>query len=126
MIKISINIEQFHPAIIAALPSTCDSSKLLEAVNEILDEAQKTGEIGGGIKDTANKKTVVITASGKLGKMNMSKDSTEGLLARVHWSLERTKEVFCRVETVTLPASVMELAKAKRFAKEPATVTASA
>jgi len=42
------------------------------------------------------------------------------LLAEIHWYLVRSGEYFCRVETVVLPLTVTDWAKAKRFDVEAA------
>lgn len=116
MVKISLEIGKFHPAIMDVLVAELgvDADKVLVAVNTAIREAG--GEATGEIRAKGGKDSVTITASGKLAGLKFRKDSPAGLLARINWYLTGSSELFCRVEKVTLPHSVLDWLKAKEFA----------
>lgn len=121
MIRISIEIGFFHPAIVSALTELkADHEKVLKAVNAEISEAMESDDVEqtGVIKGKVEKKKgkVSITASGKLTGVKFDSDSPAGLLARCHWYLQGSLDLFMRVETVTLPASVKRWVSAERFA----------
>jgi hypothetical protein len=118
MVKISILISAFHPAILRAIPESVCVETLLATVNNVLETAQTSGDESGDIKGKVGKDVITLSVSGKLKGIKLPKDSAEALLARVHWALTATREVYCRVETVTLPDSVSKWVTSKAFDKE--------
>lgn len=116
MVKLSIVIAAFHPAIISAMPEGVNVEAVLAGVNEAIAEAMIPSEAGGNIRAKVGKEHVTVSASGKLSGVKFPKDSAAALLARVHWYLEGSKELYTRIGTVTLPDSVIGWIKSKRFA----------
>lgn len=117
MIKISIQIESFHSAINRALADLkVDADKVLSAVNDVVGEAtERDGEHSGSVKSKEGKKTITVSASGKIMGIQLPKDCPASHLARIQWYLAGSKDYYLRVETIELPLSVREWITAKQF-----------
>ncbi len=115
MVKLSIEIEALHPAIILALGEKCNTDTILSEVNDEISEGMGGAEMSGNIRDKVGKENVKLSVSGKLSGVTLKKDSPAGLLARVNWYLTGSREYYTRIETVTLPKSVTDWASAERF-----------
>lgn len=124
MVKISIKIPAFHPSIIGAiLEAGSNPVRVLEAVNLMLDEQtgeNSKAEFSGEVKSKESSKTVSISASGKMKGVAFSKDCAAGLLARVNWYLEGSKEIYTRIGSIQLPNSVLTWIKSNQFKMTPA------
>lgn len=122
MVKISIQIEALHPAIVSRCVEVgADPVKVLEAVNDAIAAATEPSESTGNIRAKSGKDSVTVSASGKLSGVKFDKESIPGLLARVHWYLEGSRELYTRIQEVQLPSSVMGWLAANKFKAEPAT-----
>lgn len=119
MVKISIKIPSFHPSIVGSiLEAGSNPVTVLEAVNEMLDEQtgdKSKAEFSGEVKSKESSKTVSISASGKMKGVSFSKDCAAGLLARVNWYLEGSREIYTRIGSIQLPNSVLTWVKSDRF-----------
>lgn len=119
MVKVSIEIEALHPAILAAMPAIVDSKKVLAAVNDVVGEAtERDGEFDGAVRGKFGKKEITVSASGKVTGIKLPKDSPAAHLAVIHWYLQGSRNYFVRVETVELPFSVKEWIAGKQFSLE--------
>lgn len=115
MIKISLQIGELHPAITKALEGR-NVDAILAAVNDIVGEAtERDGEFTGNVRSKEGKKDITVSASGKLSGVKLPKDSPAANLARCHWYLTGSAECYLRVETVSLPLSVLEWVAGKQF-----------
>jgi hypothetical protein len=116
MVSISILIDDLHPAIVASLvEAKRDVTVIQKAVNDLLSEHTATAVETGVVKSKEGKGQVVkITASGKLSGINLP-NTPAALLARVHWYLSGSREIYTRVESVTLPKSVLDWVGGKQF-----------
>jgi len=122
MIKISLQIESFHPAIESALAGR-NIDAILSAVNDVVGDATEVyGEVTGNVRSKENKKEITVSASGKISGVKLPKDNPAAHLARCHWYLSGSKDYYLRVESVKLPLSVTEWIAGKQF--DLATVTA--
>lgn len=112
---IVIRISELHPAIVNALPGR-DTDKVREEINAAYAE-QDGVDSSGKVTSRAGKErtsfTLAAKCTAKLPKGPLA------LLAEVHWYLVKSGEYFTRVESVVLPMSVMDWAKAKRFDPAP-------
>lgn len=118
MVKVSLNIESLHPAIISAMGDGIDHDKVLAAVNDVVGEAtERDGEFDGNVRSKSGKKEITISASGKVSGIKLPKDSPAAHLAVIHWYLQGSRNYFVRVEAVELPFSVKEWIGGKQFAK---------
>lgn len=119
MIKISLQIGELHPAIVKSLEGR-NVDAILAAVNDIVGEAtERDGEFTGNVRSKEGKKDITVSASGKLSGVKLPKDSPAAGLARCHWYLAGSAECYLRVETVSLPLSVLEWAAGKQFDMRP-------
>lgn len=123
--NVVIRVNELHPAIVLALEGR-DTDKVLAEINSAYSEQDGVDQ-SGKVTSRSGKERVSFTLAAKC-----TAKLTKGplaLLAEVHWYLVRSGEYFCRVETVTLPHSVLEWVKAKRFdvianpAPEPVSAT---
>ena len=116
MIKISIQIDELHPAIVSAL-SGRNVDAILAAVNDVIDvnSPEQTPEFSGNIRTKEGKKQITVSASGKLSGIVLPKESPAAHLARCHWYLSGSKDYYLRVESVSLPLSVREWVAGKQF-----------
>lgn len=115
MIKISLNIGEFHPAIVSALKDR-NVNAILEAVNDVVGEATEVhGECSGNVRSKENKKEITVSASGKISGVKLPKDSPAAHLARCHWYLSGSADYYLRVDSVKLPLSVIEWVAGKQF-----------
>lgn len=123
MVKISIKIPSFHPSIVGAiLEAGSNPVTILEVVNMMLDEQtgeNSKAEFSGEVKSKELSKSVSISASGKMKGVVFSKDSAAGLLARVNWYLEGSKEIYTRIGSIQLPNSVVTWVKSDKFKMTP-------
>ena len=115
MIKISLQIESFHPAIESALAGR-NIDAVLSAVNDVVGDATEVhGAVTGNVRSKENKKEITVSASGKISGVKLPKDSPAAHLARCHWYLSGSKDYYMRIETVALPLSVREWIAGKQF-----------
>lgn len=115
MIKISLQIESFHPAIESTLTGR-NIDAVLSAVNDVVGDATEVhGEVTGNVRSKENKKEITVSASGKISGVKLPKDNPAAHLARCHWYLSGSKDYYLRVESVKLPLSVTEWIAGKQF-----------
>ena len=115
MIKISIQIDELHPAIVSALKGR-NIDAALSAVNDVVGDATEVhGEVTGNVRSKENTKEITVSASGKISGVKLPKDSPAAHLARCHWYLSGSKDYYMRIETVALPLCVHEWIAGKQF-----------
>jgi hypothetical protein len=112
MIKISLQITKLHPTIVSAIRENgAHDERVLTEINTLIDEAtngkESKVEYSGSIKSKETAKHVTVTADGKLKGMTLPKDSAAGLLARLNWYLDGSRELYTRITSLELPSSVI-------------------
>lgn len=118
MVKISITIPALHPSIIGAiLENGAAPERVLVKVNEEIELAQGGSKVehSGKVTSKESAKTVTIQADGKLKGMSFSKDSAAGLVARINWYLDGSRELYTRIGSIQLPNSVITWLKSKEL-----------
>lgn len=112
MIKISLKLTELHPVLVGAIRECgAHDGRVLEAINELIEVAtngkDSKVEYSGSIKSKESAKHVTVSADGKLKGMILPKDSAAGLLARINWYLDGSRELYTRITSVILPSSVI-------------------
>ena len=119
--EIVIRIKSLHPAIIKALAGR-DCGKILAEINELYAENDGRNEVNASVKSKDGKTDITFVQASKV-TAKLPKDKPAAILARVHWFLHSSREYFTKIESVELPHSVAEWAKADKFnVAVPATV----
>jgi hypothetical protein len=112
MIKISLKLTELHPVLVGAIRECgAHDGRVLEAINELIETAtngkESKVEYSGNIKSKETAKHVTVNADGKLKGMILPKDSAAGLLARINWYLDGSRELYTRITSLILPSSVI-------------------
>ncbi len=118
MVKISLEISAFHPAIVSAVGDLVDVEKLLEVTNAIVNEGVELtgdGDTKGNIRTKAGKDTISVSASGSIKGIKLPKNDPAAQLARIHWYLSGSAELYLQVQSIALPLSVREWVHSKQF-----------
>lgn len=122
MLNLTLAIGKFHPAVASALASIVPEKspiKPIDLIDYILARCQGEIETGhkasetkfrASEKETKKSNSWSVNLTGSVKGIKLS-DTPIGLLVRLNTYLEGSREYFCRIETVSLPASVEIYAK---------------
>lgn len=117
MLKLSLIVGKFHPAIVNAIAALVPENSPVKAVDvvdyilnrcqEVVAEGHKSSEtkFKASEKEAKKSNSWKVNLSGSVKGINLP-DTAVGLLVRLNTYLEGSREYFCRVETVTVSASI--------------------